>query len=92
MRRILKYTVPVDDQSHTFELTGDVLHVSPTPLGEVVEFWAEHDDEAPEFMRTYQVIPTGQEMPRCSRWIGTGRASRLKLVWHLVELVRPCQG
>jgi hypothetical protein len=91
VRRIFKYTVPVDDQPHSFELTGEPLYVAATALGEEVEFWAEHDDEALEFTRTFQVVGTGHELPKCTRYIGTGKASRLRLVWHLVEVVKPCQ-
>jgi hypothetical protein len=91
MRQIFKHTVPVDDAPHDFKLTDEPLHVEATPLGEAVEFWTVHDDEAIEFTRTYQVVGTGHELPKCARYVGTAKAYRMRLVWHLVELVKPCQ-
>lgn len=90
-RRILKYTVPVDDQPHTFELTGEPLAVESKYPGSTVDFWVENDDEALDFTRTFQVIGTGHEMPKCSRYVGTAQVWRVGLVWHLIELVKPCQ-
>jgi hypothetical protein len=90
-RRVFKYTVLVDDQPHSFKLTGSPLHIEAPYPGEAVDFWAEHDDEALEFTRTYLVVGTGHELPKCTRYIGTAKVPRVGLVWHLVELVKSCQ-
>lgn len=89
-RRMFRYTVSVNDQPWTFDLTGDPVHVAngQMPLAEV-DFWAEHTEGAPKKARRFQVFGTGQPLPPDARWVGTcPRVSGL--VWHLYELV--CDG
>jgi hypothetical protein len=88
-RRMFRYTVPVDDKAHEFALTSDPVAVA-APQVEVVEFWAEHDEDegagAPR--RVFQVFGTGHPLPEGAVWVGT--CPRIHgLVWHLYELTGP---
>lgn len=90
-RTVRRYEVPVDGKPHGHELTGNPLHVAARrrpddPVAHVVEFWAEHDDQAPPVKRRFQVFGTGHRLPEGARWRGT--CDRLDtLVWHLFEVV-----
>ena len=85
VRHMVRYTVPVDDQAWTFDLTGGPVHVGSGITLDEVDFWAEHTDEAPKTPRRFQVFGTGHVLPRGARWVGTcPRVSGL--VWHLYEL------
>ena len=85
-RRMFRYTVPVDDQAWTFDLTGDPVAVAGGATLDEVEFWAEHTDGAPKMPRRFQVFGTGHPLPPNARHVGTcPRVSGL--VWHLYEIV-----
>lgn len=85
MRRMLRYTVPVDDQPYVFDLTGDPVHVANGAALNEVDFWAEGTRGAPRVPRRFQVFGTGQPLPPGASWTGTcPRVSGL--VWHLYEL------
>lgn len=84
-RQVFRYTVPVDDQPHTFDLTNDPLHVANGAMLDEVEFWAEHDMDAPEYPAVFQVVGTGQPLPDGAVHVGT--CPRIHgLVWHLYRL------
>jgi len=86
LRRMFRYTIPVDDRSHIIHLTGDPLHVANGITLDEVEFWAEYADGTPGKARQFRVFGTGQPLPLDARWVGTcPRVSGL--VWHLYELV-----
>ena len=85
-RRMYRYIVPLDDHAHTFELTSDPVHVAaPADRIHEVEFWAEHDPDAPTVTRAFRVFGTGQPLPDHARWVGTCDRTPLGLVWHLYE-------
>jgi hypothetical protein len=87
VRAVFRYEVPINDQPHSFELTGDPLAVAAGHQGirAIVEFWAESEDGGPVTTRTFQVFGTGQLLPYGAVWRGT--TARLNgLVWHLYEL------
>ena len=50
-RQVFRYTVKVDAQPHTFDLTGDPLHVANGATLADVEFWAECDADAADLPR-----------------------------------------
>lgn len=82
-RRMYRYVVPVDDAPTRLRLTGDPVAVAAIDI-DGVEFWAEHDDDAGELERSFQVFGTGQELPDGAKWVGT--CQRVSgLVWHLYE-------
>lgn len=86
VRRMYRYTVPVDDRPHTEHLTSNPVHVANGTTLDEVEFWAEHADDAPKTARRFQVFGTGHPLPANARWVGTcPRVSGL--VWHLYEIV-----
>lgn len=83
-RKMFRFTVPVDDRTHTLTLTSDPVAVAAR--GEdVVEFWAESDPDAGLSDRAFQVFGTGQSLPSDARWVGTCPRTPLGLVWHLYE-------
>lgn len=85
-RRMLRYEVAVNDEPQDF-LVGDPVHVAAGRY-DVVEFWAEWDDEHPPTgERTFQVFGTGQPLPHQATWIGTADRTPEGLVWHLYELL-----
>ena len=87
-RRMFRYTVPVDDQPWTFDLTSNPVHVAGGTTLDEVEFWAEHTAGAPKIARRFQVFGTGHPLPQGARWVGTCPRDRLSgIVWHLYELV-----
>lgn len=80
--RVFRYDVPVDDEWHGFNLTGEVLHVGARRL-DVVEFWALAIDALglEPRRRLFRVYGTGQ--PAEGTYVGT--AVHPALVWHLFE-------
>ena len=83
-RRIFRYTVPVDGQAHTFELTSGPLHVETTSDG--MEFWAEHDTAKPAYRRAFRVFGTGHPLPDEAAGVGTGGRTQGGYVGHLFEV------
>jgi hypothetical protein len=88
MRKMFRYTVPVDDQPHEFTLTGDPVAVAIGEHGSVgwsVEFWAEFDEDAGASDRAFQVFGTGHPLPDAARWVGTCPRTA-GLIFHLYEV------
>jgi hypothetical protein len=91
-RRMFKYTVPVDDEPHGYDLTGDPVMAAAVDQGKTVEFWAEHTNGI-ERRRLFQIFGTGQPLPEGAEWFGTtqrlgptGVPLAMGLVWHLYEV------
>jgi len=84
VRQMFRYEVPVDDQAHAFALTCNPV-AAANAAGDVVEFWAEHDDD-PGFSRAFRVFGTGQPLPEDAEWIATCPRTASGLVWHLYEI------
>ncbi len=81
---IYRYEVPVDDQWHEHDLSGDVLHVSARSP-RIVEFWAMHSG-GPTVRRAFRAFGTGQPLPaNCGRHVGSVITAGGALVWHLME-------
>jgi hypothetical protein len=84
MRTIYRYVVPVDDQVHEHKLTSAPMCVANGPHEpRDVEFWAEHDDELPEWNVPFQVVGTGHAVPDGASYVGSAPRTREGLVWHL---------
>lgn len=84
MKRVLRYTVLVDDQAHYFDLNGAIVHVAArTP--DVVEFWSV-DTGGPTVKREFVVVGTGHPHPPHWQHVGTALAAGGALVWHLMEV------
>lgn len=83
MARVLKWSVPVDDQSHRIG-TGPVLHVACQHYPDSVEVWTLEASE-PSQWKPVQVFGTGQPLP--SKWahIGSALTASGSLVWHVFE-------
>ena len=89
MRTIWKYTVPVDDEAHTFEipsLNHDVVHVGSTQGIEKVDFWVEVETDVRTISRSFTVVGTGHKVPKAGTVRGSVVVADGRLVWHLVEL------
>jgi len=85
-RRMFRYVIPVDGKAHEVPLTGDPVAVAAPHL-KAVEFWAEHDEGAPEALRVFRVFGTGHLIPDDAAWVGT--CPRLHgIVWHLYEVTK----
>jgi hypothetical protein len=81
---IYRYEVPVDDEWHEFDLTGDVLHVAARQV-DTVEFWSLNEpDQLAETCR-FRVVGTGHLVD--PNWVhrGTAIAPGGMLVWHLMQ-------
>lgn len=84
-RRMYRYAVPINDQAHLIELSGDPVGVAAAIDTWSVEFWAEYTAGAPQVNRAFQVFGTGHPLPEGACWIGT--CPRVAgLVWHLYEM------
>jgi len=83
-RSIYRYEVDIDDQWHTHDLTGPVVHVDSRRL-DVVEFWAVHTEGLPVAERRFRVYGTGQPITEPCRHVGTVITAGGALVWHLME-------
>ena len=79
--RVLKWSVPVDDQPHPIG-AGKVLHVECQNTATAVEVWTlELDEPGTEFA---QVFGTGQPLPGAAfKHIGSTVAAGGSLVWHV---------
>lgn len=88
MKTIYRYSVPVDDKPHTFELSSDPVRVEAiyTGLGEYeVEFWAEFHTQWPVETRVFKIYGTGHQIPSAAEYWGT--CQRINgMVWHLYEI------
>lgn len=90
-RKIYKYTVPVDDQTHTIEIPdthAKLLHVGHQGRVDEVLVWIEVQPDAELVKRRFRVFATGQEFPGFpddSSWhyVGTVVYAAVDLVWHL---------
>lgn len=95
MANIYKFSVPVDDQPHKIELSGDIVHVDCQSSPDSVEFWAIHYGDNVSRARWFQVYGTGHFLPDNfvdvvgSVVVRTPGIEPGRLVWHLVELRVP---
>ena len=67
---------PFDDRPHVIDLTSDPLHVANGTTLDEVDFWSEHDMDAPEYPAAFQVVGTGQPLPDGALYVGTAPRTR----------------
>jgi len=82
-RRVLKWTVPVDDQSHHIG-SGHVVHVACQGGPDTVQVWTEEywvSDSDESNGRRARVYGTGHRIPE--GWDHLGSVLCDGLVWHL---------
>lgn len=83
-RTIYRHEIPVDDQWHAIDLTGDIVHVASRSV-HTVEIWVIHGSQAAS-RRGFRVYGTGQPIPDDVTHVGTAIPPGGDLVWHLMEL------
>jgi hypothetical protein len=79
-----RHHILVDDQWHTLNLTGPVLHVDAR-YDNAVDVWVLHT-EGPTTVHRFRVFGTGHPLPDNVKHVGsalTGPGGML--VWHLFE-------
>lgn len=85
-KRVLKWSVPVDDQDHPIG-GGRVVHVAcQSGVVDVVQVWTEEADDVPRAVRHARVYGTGQRIPESDEHIGTALTPvhpPKTLVWHV---------
>jgi hypothetical protein len=84
MKRILRYSVLVDDCTHHFDLNGAIVHVD-SRQPDVVEFWSV-ETGGPVIKREFTVVGTGHPYPDHWKHVGTALTADGALVWHLIEV------
>ena len=84
-RRILRWSIPVDDRPHNIAISGPVVHVDARS-SDSVEFWT--SEVGPPYRRpaTFQVVATGQTFPSDWEHVGSVVTAGGALVWHLMRL------
>lgn len=85
MRRILKWTVPVDDRPHNIG-GGRVVRVDCQYGPQSVQVWTDELNEDGQ-ARLVQVFSTGQPVP-ATFGEHLGSAMHSGLVWHVIEMRR----
>lgn len=83
-RAIFRYEVPVDDEFHHFDLSGEIVAVGCRQAG-AVEFWAYRLEGGETVNVGLIVVGTGHELPPYTHHVGTAVAPGGSLVWHLME-------
>ena len=83
MRQVFRNTIPVDDNWHTIEVAGPVLHIA-TRGEDYVEVWFLDDSAVVAHDRTFRVYATGQVGVE-GKHIGTAITPSGRFVWHLFE-------
>jgi hypothetical protein len=85
VKTVFRQLIPVDDQWHTLELSGPIIHVAAR-REDAVEFWFIDDPAADPEMRAFRVVGTGQPLaPALAHHVGTAITPSGQLVWHLME-------
>lgn len=85
MRAVYRYQVGLDGPV-TISITANPAAFGALGYSAGIEFWAEHDDTAPEVPRTFVIVGTGHPVPEGAAYVGTAPRTREGLVWHLYEL------
>jgi hypothetical protein len=87
-RRVLKHSVPVDDQWHEIP-NHQVLHVACQTSPGSVEVWViDYGYPDAPTMRV-RIFGTGQPLPDRADWVATTLTADGALVWHLFRAVEP---
>lgn len=81
MKRVLKWTVPVDDEWHDIG-GGDVVGVACQTGPDVIQVWTE-EWEGTTLVRSARVFGTGHVVPMDKNHVGMVLAAGGRLVWHV---------
>ena len=79
MSRVLRWTVPVDGQSH--RIPSEIRHVC-SRNAHSVEVWTT-SSRRPDI--AVQVVATGQDYPADWQWVGSAEVPGVLIVWHLMQ-------
>jgi hypothetical protein len=80
MKRVLKWTVPIDDERHPIG-RGTVVDVAQQGNAMEVQVWTEEQEDATTVEA--QVYGTGHEFPNRGRAVGSVLSG--PYVWHVVR-------
>jgi hypothetical protein len=84
-RQIYRQAIPVDDNWHTLELSGPIVHVA-TRGEDYIEIWFLDDPAVAAETRAFRVVGTGEPMaPALAIHVGTAITPSGRFVWHLME-------
>lgn len=84
VRRILKWSVPVDDNPHEIG-RGPVVHVACQSRPDSIEVWTdEFDTQGRVPTRVAQVYGTGHPIPADLQHVGSVLTFGGQLVWHVL--------
>lgn len=84
-RAIFRQVIPVDDQWHSFILTGPIVHVG-TREESCVEIWFMNDPATEGEPRRFRVFGTGQPIePVTARHLASVITPSSRFVWHVLE-------
>lgn len=87
MKRVLKYTVPVDGQWHEIGV-GDIAFVACQNSADTVQVWVVEDSEAnasspSNYVPRARVHGTGHPVEDDAHYAGSALAAGGSLVWHV---------
>lgn len=83
--RIFKYPLPVRTPAEVSMPEGAKVLCVDVQYGEVM-LWARVDENAPEEVRRFRTVPTGQPIPEeAGRYLGTVILVRGSIVLHIFE-------
>lgn len=84
MKRVLKWTIPVDDQPHSIG-GGRVIHATCQDTPEEVQVWTEESDRGVNLVQA-QIFGTGQTYSDRGEAMASVamHLGRAPLVWHVV--------
>jgi hypothetical protein len=83
-RRILKWTIPVDDRDHPVG-AGPLVHVDSQNDPGVVQVWTDETDAEHVDVTSARVYATGQPLPERDEVLGTALVLDGALVWHVLR-------
>lgn len=87
-RRILKWTIPVDDRDHPIG-AGPVVHVDAQMVAaNHVQVWTDESDAEHVEITSARVYATGQPLPDHDEVLGTALVLDGALVWHVLRRPR----
>lgn len=81
-RRVLKWTIPVDDRDHPIG-GGRVAHVACQSDANTVQVWTDEPDAEQVEIRSARVYGTGQPIPKGDEHLGSTITEDGFLVWHV---------
>lgn len=81
-RRVLKWTVPVDDEWHPIG-SGPVVLAACQFGVDAVQVWTDEHDDGNVLRRNARIYGTGHELPPFGQHLGSVMTVGGALVWHV---------